>query len=69
MQKTFGNLTITRGKKHQYLGMDIEFCDSNKVAISMFKHINEALSMVSGGVKGVTTTPAKKYMFDVDSKS
>ena len=26
MQKEFGNLTITRGKKHQYLGMDIEFC-------------------------------------------
>ena len=69
MQKEFGNLTITRGKKHQYLGMDIEFCKNNKVAISMFKHINEALEMVSGGVKGTTTTPAKKNLFDVDCES
>ena len=66
MQKEFGNLTITRGKKHQYLGMDIEFCKNNKVAISVFKDINEALEMVLGGVKGTTTTPAKKNLFDVD---
>ena len=49
--------------------MDIEFCKNNKVAISMFKHINEALEMVSGGVKGTTTTPAKKNLFDVDCES
>ena len=68
LQKEFGNLTITRGKKYQYLGMNMEFCENNKVAIIMF-NIKEALEMVSGGVKGVTTTPAKKNLFDVDSKS
>ena len=30
MQKEFGNLTITRGKKHQNLGMDIEFCKKTR---------------------------------------
>ena len=49
--------------------MDIDFCKDNKVVISMFKHINEALETVSGGVKGVTTTPAKKNLFDVDYES
>ena len=69
MQKEFGNLTITRGKKHQYLGMYIEFCKNNMVTISMFKRMNEALEMVSGGVKGATTPTAKKNLFDVDCAS
>ena len=51
IKNEFENLTITRGKKDQYLSMDIKFCNNNKVAISMNKDINETLEMVSGGVK------------------
>ena len=40
--------------------MEIEFCNNNKVTISMFKYIHEAIKMVSGGVKRVTSTPVKK---------
>ena len=49
--------------------MDIDFCKDNKVVISMFKHINEALQRMSSSVKEVITTPAKKNLFDVDSES
>ena len=29
----FGKVTATRGKKHQYLGMDIEFIENGEVKL------------------------------------
>ena len=37
--------------------------------MSTKRHIKELLNMIHGGVKGTTTSPAKKDMFDVDTTS
>ena len=35
----------------------------------MKKHIEELIKMIPGGLKGTTTSPAKKDMFDVNNMS
>ena len=47
--KHFGDLTVSRGKKHDYLGMDIELKDG-LVYIGMKKQLEEALEW--GGQQG-----------------
>ena len=69
MQEEFGNITVSRGNSHTYLGMDIEFLKNNSIYISMKRHMKELLNMLSGGVHGTTTSLAKKDMFNVDTKS
>ena len=49
--------------------MNIEFLKNRSISISMKRHIKELLDMLPGGVKGTTTSPAKKDMFDVDTTS
>ena len=49
--------------------MDIEFFKNKRISISMKRHIKKLLNMLPGGVHGTTTSPAKKDMFDVDTKS
>lgn len=43
LEAKFGTLTTTRGKKHTYLGMDIEFLPDGTVKIMMTDHLREAI--------------------------
>ena len=40
------DLTITMGKKHKYLGMDIAFTDEGTVEIRMDAYVHEAIDSV-----------------------
>ena len=60
--KYFGELTVSRGAKHDYLGMDIEIKDK-LVYVGMKKQIEEALEW-GGRQKGCkSSTPAKSNLF------
>ena len=39
----FGNLTVSRGKKHRFLGMDIEFLADGKLPLFMKNYIEESI--------------------------
>ena len=65
IEKKFGQMSQTRGKKHEFLGMDIEF-KKNKVVISVKKHIQKAMDMFSEEVTRTAGTPARSHLFDVD---
>ena len=39
MKKHFGDLTVTRGKEHRFLGMNIELTDDRKLRIEMKDHL------------------------------
>ena len=43
LEKRFGKLTITRGKQHTFLGMDINFIERGKVKISMTQYVLECI--------------------------
>ena len=69
MQQEFGNITVSRGNSQTYLGMDIEFLKNRRISITMKRYIKKLLDMLPGVVKGTTTSPTKKDMFDVDTTS
>ena len=41
----FGNLTVSREKKHKFLGMDIEFLADVKVYLFMKDYIEESIQL------------------------
>ena len=63
-------MTVTRGTKHNFLGMDIIFNGDETVTIDMQQYVDNALSE-SGflfSAPGVTT-PAKHSLFEINSAS
>ena len=68
ISKHFGKLTVSRGNKHDYLGMDIEIKDG-KVYVGMKDQIQEALEW-GGHQRGrMPATPANNELFNVDDKA
>ena len=61
----FGKLTISRGNKHQFLGMDIELDRNNKeVIVSMIDQVEEAINMMDEDLRSDIHTPAYRDLFD-----
>ena len=68
LQAEFGKelpLTVTRGKKHEYLGMEIDFSKEGKVVITMINYIEEMLEELPDDMAGTAATPAANHLFDV----
>jgi hypothetical protein len=66
IEEHYGKMTITRGDKHNYIGMDIEFMGKGEVQILMKDYIVEALEMFPEDCTGHVTTPAANLLFTVD---
>ena len=58
-------LTITRGKMHDYLGMELELSTVGKVIFTMIHYIQEMLSKLPSEMHGSATTPAANHLFTV----
>ena len=43
LEKYFGKFTITRGKTHSYLGMDVTLKNDGLIEIDMSKHLSKIL--------------------------
>jgi len=66
LEDRFGVMRKTFGKKHSYLGMDVEFCDDGSVRFLMTDHIKEALDDFEEDLGRKVPNPATKNCFDVD---
>ena len=64
-----GKMTVTRGDKHTFLGMDITFRNNGTASISMRHYIEEALEDFPDKINKKATTPARKDLFTVDDDS
>jgi hypothetical protein len=51
-------LTMTRGKKHDYLGVTIKYCEEGTAKISMVDYINTLLDELPEDMNGTSTTHA-----------
>jgi hypothetical protein len=69
IEKKHDKMTVCHGKKHTFLGMNIEFLEGGKLKILMKDYISEAIKDVSEEVKCKATSPAAKGLFEVDSKN
>jgi hypothetical protein len=63
LEKEFGKLKNCIGKEHTYLGMNFNFCDKNRVFISMQKYFVDILS--ESGIKKNADTPAAENIFSI----
>jgi hypothetical protein len=65
----FGKMTVTRGKEHIFLGMNITFHDDGTVSVKMKEYIKEAIDDFGEDIVRSAATPAKKNLFDVDENA
>ena len=62
-------LTISRGKVHSYLGMQLDFRKPGKLIVDMSEYIKMILAELPAEMRGKATTPAAKHLFNVDPTS
>jgi hypothetical protein len=69
IEKHFGKLSVTRGKKHMFLGMLIELLGDGKFSIDVSDHLNEACEDFGEDLSKKTSTPATKRLHFVNVRS
>jgi len=69
IEKRHGKLTVCRGKKHVFVGMDIEFLEDQTVKIMMQDYIQEAIDDFGEDVSSGVKTPATSSLFEVNPDS
>ena len=67
IEQKFGKMTVTRGSKHTFVGVDIEFMNNGTVKLSMDEFVDECISIYEGKVKDKAATPAKGDLFNEDT--
>jgi hypothetical protein len=65
-ERGFGEITVTRGKEHLFLGMNIDFHKDGTATIKMKDYIKEAIADFGESITREATTPAKKTLFEID---
>jgi hypothetical protein len=65
IEADFGEMTVTRGTSHTFIGMDIFFPGNGTVRINMKTYLQEAIDQYKGLVTKTATTPAKKNLFEI----
>ena len=66
IEKSFGKMTVTRGTKHTFVGIDIDFQGDGTVMLSTDQYIKECINIYEGEVVKTSPTPAKGNLFDED---
>ncbi len=65
----YGNVRCTRGRKHNYLGMEIEYTDNGKAIFMMTGFLKRAIGNFSEEIIGRAASPAAEHLFTVRDES
>ena len=69
IEEKFGKMTVTRGKAHNFVGMDLEFRDDGTCAISMMEYIKECFVAYGEEIGKGVNTPSKRDLFHIDGEA
>ena len=69
IEEKFGKMTVTRGKEHVFLGMNIRMKEDGTVGVKMTEYLREAIEDSGLDIKRTATTPARKDLFEIDEDS
>ena len=58
-------MTITRGKVHKYLGMNIYYSSPGKIILSMIDYIGKILDGIPEEMKGGSAIPYAHHLFNI----
>ena len=64
VEKKFNGVTVHRGKKQEYLGMQLDFSVTGQVSIIMSGYEADVVKCMN--IRGTATTPALPDLFDID---
>ena len=65
----FGKMTVTRGREHTFLGMNIVYTEERTAKITMKSYLQEAINESGMEIKNEAATPAKRTLFEVNENS
>ena len=65
IEESFGKMTVTRGKTHNFVGMDIDFKDNGSVGILMQEYIKECFIVFGEKISTCVNAPGKHDFFTV----
>jgi hypothetical protein len=65
----FGKMTVTRGTRHVFLGMDIVYEANGTVSIGMKDYILESIDDFPEELSEGAATPSRQTLFEVDPNS
>merc|ERR1712085_192705 len=60
-----GEMTVRRGKKHDYLGMSLDFSKEGAFVVDMEEYLKEIIKDLPEDMNGTATTPAADHLFKV----
>ena len=70
MKEHFGDLTVTRGNKHRFLGMNITINKGKSIEIEMKEQLLNVIEMFTladgQDVDGIVTSPAQRHLKEVN---
>jgi hypothetical protein len=61
----YGDLSITRGDKHTFVGMDMEF-GKGEVKISMQSYLEESIEAFPEEITGTVSSPAANHLYTIN---
>jgi len=62
----FGEIKVTRGKKHNFLGMNVRMREDGKLELDMEELLKEILEDFGEVLSGSVTSPAQRHLFEVN---
>ena len=63
------NLTVNRGKVHDYLSMDLDYSTDGKVSVATIKYLGKIIEGFPEEIKGTVATPAAEHLFQIRDES
>ena len=69
IESKFGKMTVTRGKVHDFLGMNLTFKEDGTVEVRMQEYTEEYLIEFGPDMNESAATPVKKDLFEIDEDS
>ena len=58
-------LSMHMERKHDYLGVDMEFCEDGALEVSMFKYLKNVIEEFPEIIRGRAATPAHDKLFEI----
>ena len=62
-------MSVTRGKRHDFIGMKVEFLQDGRLSISMRDYLEECIAVSGESFNRGATTPARTGLFVIDENA
>lgn len=66
LEERFDKMTVTRGKNHVFLGMNITYTEEWTAVVNMKSYLQEAIDECGMEIKLEACTPARMTLFEVE---